>query len=156
ASSRSVSNQAVAPVNTTVSLLPTPPTPPAGKTVFYTATVASVLGAPTPTGTLTLSADGVPQPPVALAPPGRAPVGVVMGAGTHTIVATFNGSTNFRGSANTLTQSVVSPNQSFVYQVYRDVLRREVDPFGLQAWTALLDAGAGRDVVVRGILSSNE
>jgi hypothetical protein len=47
-------------------------------------------------------------------------------------------------------------NQRFIMQVYRDLLGREVEPGGFQAWTAQLDAGMSRTQVVRMIENSLE
>ena len=44
-----------------------------------------------------------------------------------------------------------TPDQRFVLEVYRDLLKRKVDPAGLSAWTGLLDAGVSRFAVVRAI-----
>jgi hypothetical protein len=47
-------------------------------------------------------------------------------------------------------------NQRFVSELYRDLLSRKVDSFGLGFWTAFLDANDPRESVVLGIESSTE
>jgi uncharacterized protein DUF4214 len=59
--------------------------------------------------------------------------------GTHTIVATYTGSPNFNGSpSGGVGLTVYTPIQSYVEQVYRDLLHREADPGGLAFWSGLL------------------
>jgi hypothetical protein len=137
--------------------LPSPrPTPPSGRTILFTATVTNSSTTPTPTGSVTFTVDGVVQNPITLDTSGRATLAIILQPGQHLLAATYNGAGNFHGSTVTLRQTVVTPNQSFVYQVYRDVLGREADPNGLQSWTAQLDHGASRASVVSGILNSTE
>jgi len=45
------------------------------------------------------------------------------------------------GEAHGLFGVLQNPNQSYVAQLYRDLLHREADPGGLATWTALLDQG---------------
>jgi protocatechuate 3,4-dioxygenase beta subunit len=49
-----------------------------------------------------------------------------------------------------------SVHQSFVVQVYLDLLHRPVDAFGLQVWTAALDQGLAPDQMVRALEKSPE
>jgi uncharacterized protein (DUF2141 family) len=49
-----------------------------------------------------------------------------------------------------------SPNRSFVFQAYHDLLHRAPDHPGMDAWAALLDGGAPRSAVVQGIQGSTE
>jgi hypothetical protein len=100
--------------------------------------------------------DGVARGTPALDAAGRATLAITLHAGTHTVVASYNGNNNYNGSTRALTQRVVTANRSFVYQVYRDLLRREPDPTGLANWTARLDTGAPRSAVAQAILSSTE
>jgi len=65
--------------------------------------------------------------------------------GTHVIAASYSGDANFSGSTSTAVNQFIvyshASNQAYVNQLYTDVLGRTADPGGLQAWTALLDAG---------------
>jgi uncharacterized protein (TIGR03118 family) len=49
-----------------------------------------------------------------------------------------------------------TPNQRFVGQVYQDLLKRGVDPAGLNNWTGLLNQGVSRAQVVQDIEGSME
>src|SRR5262249_39482023 len=122
----------------------------------FTATVTNTSTTPTPTGTVTFTVDGVPQNPITLDTSARATLAIILTPAQHVLTATYNGSGNFNVSSANLTQRVVTPNQSFVYQVYRDLLGREADPVGLASWTSQLDRGASRQSVVNGILASSE
>jgi virginiamycin B lyase len=51
---------------------------------------------------------------------------------------------------------VPSPNGQFLTNIYRDLLGRGVDPSGSQSWLGLLQQGASRQQVVRGIQQSHE
>ena len=48
------------------------------------------------------------------------------------------------------------PSDRFVSSLYEDVLRRKVDPTGLAAWTARLDAGESRGSIAVGFTESPE
>jgi protocatechuate 3,4-dioxygenase beta subunit len=52
--------------------------------------------------------------------------------------------------------NIGSPNRSFVFQAYHDLLHRAPDHPGMDAWSALLDSGAPRSAVVQGIQGSVE
>ena len=76
-----------------------------------TTLTAMITGAPggTPTGTVTFTVDGVAQPPVTLAK-AKASLRISLTAGTHTITATYSGSSTLASSTSApLTQTV---NQS--------------------------------------------
>jgi hypothetical protein len=81
----------------------------AGQTATITATAkASAPGSGTPSGTITFVIDGAAQAPVALVA-GKAQLAVTaaLGAGTHVIVADYNGDANFTTSASApLTETV--------------------------------------------------
>src|SRR5262249_31072825 len=47
-------------------------------------------------------------------------------------------------------------NAGYVNQLYRELLHREAEPAGLRLWAGLLDTGAPREAVVRGIYDSPE
>ncbi|HEV3343847.1 MAG TPA: FG-GAP-like repeat-containing protein, partial [Pirellulales bacterium] len=49
-----------------------------------------------------------------------------------------------------------TPNQRFVSELYRDLLRRHVEPGGLASWSGLLEAGVSRADVTLGIIKSPE
>jgi autotransporter-associated beta strand protein len=51
---------------------------------------------------------------------------------------------------------VLSPNQRYVTQLYRDILHREAEAGGMTSWSSLLDQGASRFLVARGIWESPE
>lgn len=50
----------------------------------------------------------------------------------------------------------VVPTQCYLSQLYRDLLRREIDPAGLTSWTAALNSGFSRDQVALAITGSLE
>ena len=81
-----------------------------GQPVTFKAVVAVVApGAGTPTGTVTFTVDGTPLgSPVALDGTGTATSDAISSlvVGGHTVVATYNGSTDFATSAQTITQTV--------------------------------------------------
>lgn len=54
------------------------------------------------------------------------------------------------------TATVGSGTELFVAQVYRDLLKREPEPNGLQFWTGLIDGGLSRQAVVAQIELSQE
>jgi hypothetical protein len=49
-----------------------------------------------------------------------------------------------------------TPNQRYVSELYRDMLRRQVGPMGLAFWSGLLDQGVSRFDIVLGIENSIE
>src|SRR5438105_928732 len=49
-----------------------------------------------------------------------------------------------------------SASKSYVYQVYLDLLGRNVDPGGLASWSSQLDQGVTRQQVVASIQTSSE
>lgn len=155
-SSGSLDRQVILKAGTTTALGSPRPTPPAGRVLQFVATVVGVAGLPAPPGTVTFSVDGTPRQPVALDSTGRAVLSVALNPGIHTLMASYNGSANHIGSTATLTQRVLTLNQSYIAQLYRDLLRREADAGGLQRWSGLLDSGTPRQAVVTGILSSTE
>jgi hypothetical protein len=60
-------------------------------------------------------------------------------------------------TALSLTVAAVTPSECYVAQLYRDLLGREVDPYGSTVWAGALDAGIlTRDGVARGITASPE
>jgi hypothetical protein len=71
--------------------------------------------------------------------------------GPYTITAT-SGFSDFSSSFGNL----AGPNQSFVFQLYFDLLGRRVDPAGLASWSGRLDRGVPRNQVVQAIQGSLE
>jgi autotransporter-associated beta strand protein len=69
----------------------------------------------------------------------------------QTVGAVYSGDSNFLGSTASL-----DPNIFFVTELYRDVLRREPDDAGLQAWVGQLHAGMSRTQVVMDFWVSRE
>jgi autotransporter-associated beta strand protein len=130
-----------------------------GRNVTFTATVSAVAPATgTPTGTVTFSDGSTAIGTVTLSGGQATLVYVFPGsAGAHSITASYNGDANFGTSSSAaLTQNVYTLNQAFVAQTYLDLLNRTVDSFGLQTWTAALDAGATRTQVAAAIETSLE
>jgi Concanavalin A-like lectin/glucanases superfamily/Bacterial Ig-like domain (group 3)/Domain of unknown function (DUF4214) len=80
--------------------------------------------------------------------------------GAHRITATYDGDANLlaSGAAQALDQTIAADTASdrLVVRLYADLLRRDVDAVGLQAWSGMLDQGAATPDVVRGILASLE
>jgi protocatechuate 3,4-dioxygenase beta subunit len=72
-------------------------------------------------------------------------------AGAYVVTATSGGNVFGRDFGN-----LAGVNQSYVYQLYRDLLGRTVDPAGLQTWSSQLDAGTPRNLVVQAIQGSLE
>lgn len=74
-----------------------------GQSVTFTATVAAVAPAPgTPAGSVVFTIDGVDQTPVALSAGTATFTTSTLAAGTHTVAATYQGSTLFDGSTGNL------------------------------------------------------
>ena len=80
---------------------------PPGQPVTFTATVSVTSGSGIPTGSVTFTADGAVMGKVALPSSGVATLTTSALTTTHTITATYNGSTNFASSTSLpLTQTV--------------------------------------------------
>jgi hypothetical protein len=83
-----------------------------GQSVTFTATVTAPSYSGTPTGTVTFSIDGHAQSPVALALVGgsdRAQFTTsTLGAGSHTVSATYSGDTKVSGSSGSMPAQVVN------------------------------------------------
>jgi autotransporter-associated beta strand protein len=131
----------------------------AGHTLTVTATVSAVdPAAGTPTGSVAFYEEGLLVGIVALHN-GVASLNVAaIGSGDVAIGAVFaSDNATFKTSVGTTQIQVVSTqNQAYIAQVYEDMLRREVDPVGLQGWSGALDAGQSRDVVIGQISHSTE
>jgi autotransporter-associated beta strand protein len=148
-------NQATASVSVHSSLLPAPP----GAAVTFTATVSPVAPATlTPTGTVVFRVDGVAQPAVPLSNGRGAFSTSFQTEGNHVITATYSGDNSYAGSTSGPLNQKVNANaslngcdsQSFVTQVYLDLLHRPVDASGMASWGGILDSGklTRADVVV--------
>jgi large repetitive protein len=80
-----------------------------GQQVITATVIANPPGAGTPTGSVIFTVDGTPLPAVSLNAAGQAALpGTALGAGTHSITATYEGDLDFNSSAasTTLTQTV--------------------------------------------------
>src|SRR5207245_11351564 len=90
-------------------------------------------------------------------------------AGTHTnldegtypipVTVTGGGASATFGTTATLLEEFLfdgtrgTPNQRFIFEVYRDLLHRHVEAGGLAFWAGLLDRGVSRTEVVQRIES---
>ena len=104
------------PTSTTTMLVAAPNPEGFGQPVTFTALVRPTTGTGTPTGTVTFTIDGVPQPPSAVTPQAsRAAVSQLttstLGLGTHTVTAAYSGDAMFSASTalNPVTQVVLAP-----------------------------------------------
>lgn len=73
-----------------------------------------------------------------------------------TVIAVAQGTGTIQDAGTTPPPQNLTPTQKFVSQVYRDLLKREVDADGLNFWNNILAAGASRAQVVLGIEASQE
>ena len=137
---------------TTTAVSATPNPSSLGQAVALTATVRSIAGTPsgsvtfvdgsTNIGTATLNALGVATISVNTLP-----------AGTQTITAFYSGAPLFAPSSGSVTVTVnggVVPgnaNETWVNQLYRDLLGRNGDPGGINFWAQQVNAGASRTAV---------
>jgi hypothetical protein len=84
-----------------------------GDNVTFTATVTAVSpGAGTPTGTVNFTIDGSPAGSGTLSGGTTSISTSSLSAGTHTVVASYTGDTNFTGSSGSLTQTVNQASSS--------------------------------------------
>jgi hypothetical protein len=72
------------------------------------------------------------------------------GTGLNTISANFAGSNEFKNRYGAL------KNRDFVLLIYKNVLQRNPDTGGVNYWTAKLDKGTSRGVVMTNFSESNE
>jgi autotransporter-associated beta strand protein len=136
-------NQTVQQDSTTTVLSSSKASPIVGRPFTVTATVTSVpSGLNITGGTVTFTVDSTTSSPVAVSG-GQASITVTFSTGgNHTISALYSGDTNFFGSsASSLVVGVLTPNQGYVAQAYRDLFHREVDAGGLAYWSGRLDNG---------------
>jgi DNA-binding beta-propeller fold protein YncE len=99
-------SETVSKASDTVTLSASPPSPVSGQSVTSTTTVTPAAPGSTPTGIVTFTIDGSPQPPVSLVN-GAASLTTAFTAGSHTITASYSGdSVYLGGSSGTLTEKV--------------------------------------------------
>jgi uncharacterized delta-60 repeat protein len=160
ASSQSATlTQTVSPAQTFSTIQSQHVTPVVGHSNTFTATVATVVPKLlTPTGSVTFSIDGNTTT-VSLDNNGQATLTLSnLALGSHTATVTYNPTGSFVGNTSKpLVFTVLTPNQGYVAQVYRDLLGREVDASGLNTWSTLLDNGTlTRSQLASSIESSQE
>jgi Bacterial Ig-like domain (group 3)/Domain of unknown function (DUF4214) len=145
-----VGQSTVTATTTAVSATPNPSA--LGQAVALTATVRSIAGIPTGTvtfvdgstnlGTATLNVQGVATISLNTLP-----------AGTQTITAFYSGALLFGASSGSVTVTVNggvvpgNPVETWVNQLYRDLLGRNGDPGGVAFWAQKVNAGASRTAV---------
>ncbi len=141
--------------------------PIVNKVVTYTVTVSSPLG--TPTGSVTFSATQGSSAvtivkPVQTLVGGKATVAITLpAAGSITVTANYGGDTNFGPTSGAFVQTVFTPSQAFVNQVYLDLLNRPADPAALAGWGNAVDTNffnpnpvLNRNIIVQYIETSRE
>ncbi len=110
--------------------------------VTFTATVTPTApGAGTPGGMVTFK-DGAVILGTAALTNGQGTLTISsLTHGSHTITASYGGDGNFKVNAvtNALVQTIYTPNEGFVAQVYRDLLHIQVDAGGLSTFSTALD-----------------
>jgi autotransporter-associated beta strand protein len=158
-STSSIFNQVIVPVATFTTVKADHVTPVVNHPVTFTVTVSTQTPTlSTPTGTVIITVDTV-QTTLTLSN-GQASLTLPSGLslGNHFVSGTYQGNTDFVGSSSpTLTVTVLTPNQGYVAQVYRDLLNREADQGSLAAWSSYLDRGIlNRVQVAASIESSTE
>jgi YVTN family beta-propeller protein len=85
------------------------PTSTYAQPVMFTAAVgANGSGGPVPTGTVTFSIDGTPQPPSAVSPSGQATLTTgTLSGGVHTITAAYSGDSVYAAASGAVQQTVL-------------------------------------------------
>lgn len=161
AATSTVQQQTVGKASTNLAALSVLPNPAAqGQAVTFTATVATVTpGTVTPGGTVTFFANGTSLGQGVLNGSGVATITTnQLSIGQSAITAVYNGDANFNGSgtAQAVTLTVVTLNESFVSRLYIDLLGRAPDPQGLAYWLGQIQSGASRTQVALGFEASTE
>ncbi|HLJ96699.1 MAG TPA: peptidylprolyl isomerase [Gemmataceae bacterium] len=135
-------NQADATITVTAS--PNPAT--AGQSTTLTAIVAALPpGGGTPTGTVTFQDGTTSLGTVTLDSTGKATLQTSsLTAGAHMITVTYSGDKDFNAATSTalsltVNSAPVGTNQSYVLQLYQDVLGRAADTQGLNSFTNALN-----------------
>jgi cyclophilin family peptidyl-prolyl cis-trans isomerase len=151
-----------ASTTTTVSASPNPAT--AGQTTTLTAAVsAAAPGGGTATGTVTFQDGTTVLGTATLGANGQATFQTsALTQGLHTITAVYAGDGNFTMSTSialmlTVSAAPIASNQSYVTQLYQDLLGRAPDPQGLNSFTTALDQNTfNRTQITTAVLTSNE
>jgi hypothetical protein len=158
-STSAVLTQTVTPVTTFSTVQSSRITPVLGHPVTFTATVSTVIpNLGTPNGNVIFNVDGN-QTSMALDASGQAALTMsTLALGSHSVTVTYQGTSVFLGNTSrTLSFVVLTPNQGYVAQTYRDLLGREVDGGGLAYWSGLLDQGQiSRPQIAANIEASGE
>ena len=163
-STSSAATQTVNQASTTTIVTSSSNPSTAGQSTTFTATVtAAAPGGGTPTGTVTFMDGTTTLGTGTLDSNGQATFQTsTLTMGPHTITAVYGGDSNFTASTSTaLTQTVnaapVATDQSYVTQLYQDLLGRSPDPGGLNTFTTALDQNTmTRTQVVTAMLTSDE
>jgi cyclophilin family peptidyl-prolyl cis-trans isomerase len=151
-----------ASTTTTVTASPNPAT--VGQATTLTAVVTAIApGGGTPTGTVTFEDGTTTLGTATLDANGQATFQTSsLTQGSHTITAVYAGGSNFLTSTSTalsltVNAAPVASNQTYVTQLYQDLLGRAPDPQGLNAFsTALNQNTLSRMQVAQAILTSDE
>ncbi|TVT21195.1 Ig-like domain repeat protein, partial [Amycolatopsis rhizosphaerae] len=113
-----------AATDTTLTALPNPST--YGQSVTFTATVSPTTPLPTgaagPTGTVTFTIDGTPNTVALIGNQATYTIGGLT-VGNHTVVATYDGDTNFTGSTSTTLTQVVEKINTTMTAVPGSIVR---------------------------------
>ena len=163
-STSSAVTQMVDQASTTTSISASPNPATAGQAVTLTAVVSAVApGGGTPTGTVTFEEGTNTLGTGTLDANGQATFQTSsLTMGTHTITAVYAGDSNFLTSTSTalslpVNAPAVASNQTYVTQLYQDLLGRTPDPQGLNAFSTALDQNTlTRTQVVQAMLTSTE
>jgi cyclophilin family peptidyl-prolyl cis-trans isomerase len=163
-STSSVVSQMVNQASTTTTVSASPNPAMAGQAITLTAVVGAVSpGSGTPTGTITFEDGTTTLGTATLDATGHATFQTSsLTMGSHTITAVYAGDSNFLTSTSTALTLTVSAaaaasNQSFVTQLYQDLLGRAPDSQGLNSFTTALNQNTlTRTQVVHAMLTSDE
>jgi autotransporter-associated beta strand protein len=133
-------SQQVTPDGTVTQISVSPPHPVVGDSATIQATISAAFpGGGTPTGSVTFTVDGQ-QTTLGLTG-GQASLTVSgLAQGSHTVAVAYIGvDPNYKTSSSALTLSVLTRNQGFIAQLYRDLLGREAALSEILGWSNLLD-----------------
>jgi cyclophilin family peptidyl-prolyl cis-trans isomerase len=163
-STSSAATQTVNQASTTTIVTSSSNPSTATQSVTFTATVTAVApGGGTPTGSVTFMDGTTTLGTGTLDSNGQATFQTSsLTMGTHTITAVYGGTSDFTTSTSTaLTQMVtaapVATNQTYVTQLYQNLLGRSPDPGGLNTFTTALDQNTmTRTQVVTAMVTSDE
>jgi streptogramin lyase len=162
--------QTVTQASTTTTLASSPNPATTGQAVTFTATVsAAVTGVGTPTGTVTFL-DGASTLGTSSLNSGSAFLSTsFLVIGNHAITASYAGGANFTGSASPAIRQTINgvhpypavaindpPFNSYVGQVYQDLLGRQAADAEIAGWSNFLDNGSPRLQFVQAVAGSAE